>query len=87
MIKCVEEIKKGEWIVPAFRLLRDLALLFPEENRRLTYTPKYRTRKQVMQTIDATYSLKSIVVATLSEYSTLARDKVLTPLLIMTVDA
>jgi hypothetical protein len=70
MIKCLEDIYKNTWVVPAVRLIREIAALFPED------TPRSGglRRSDAWRQLTRKYDIKKLMLDSFLGYSIKCRE-------------
>ena len=72
MVKCLEAIVKGTWVVPAVRLVRDIAALVPEDHPR-TGAAVMR-RQDIWRQITRKYDVKKLMLDSFLGYLIKSRE-------------
>eukprot|EP00042_Codosiga_hollandica_P058700 m.888901 g.888901 ORF g.888901 m.888901 type:complete len:2301 (-) comp59937_c0_seq1:245-7147(-) len=71
LTRCLEELHRGTWVVPAITLFRDIAQLYPDEQRRGS---QVRTRADLWRDLGARHDVKKLALDCLSAYMTKSKE-------------
>jgi hypothetical protein len=70
LTRCLEEIHRGPWAVPAITLFRDISALYPDEVKRA----QVRTRADLWHDLGARHDLKKLALDSFQQYMLKAKE-------------